>query len=88
MHRRIASNSSGQPAVVPALDLEPLKPGFWTAIFGNDHPVSLEIGPGRGETLIRESRAERERNFFAIERSRSSALSLDKRIGALWHRSQ
>jgi tRNA (guanine-N7-)-methyltransferase len=60
-----------------------LKPGFWTVIFGNDHPVTVEIGPGKGESLIRLSRTERERNFFAIERSHSLARALEDRLREL-----
>jgi tRNA (guanine-N7-)-methyltransferase len=65
---------------IPALDLEPLKAGFWTTIFGNAHPVTVEIGPGKGESLIYHSRTERERNFFAIERSHSLARSVGSRL--------
>lgn len=72
-----------RPRIVPALDLEPLQPGFWTALFGNDRPVTVEIGPGKGESLIRLSRSERERNFFAIERSHALARSIGTRLHEL-----
>jgi tRNA (guanine-N7-)-methyltransferase len=72
-----------RPPVALALDLEPLKPGFWVGIFGNDHPVTVEIGPGKGESLIRMSRTERHLNFFAIERSHSLARALGRRLHEL-----
>lgn len=35
--------------------------------FGNDHPVTLEIGFGNGETLAQMAKAAPERNFVGIE---------------------
>jgi tRNA (guanine-N7-)-methyltransferase len=52
-------------------------------IFANPHPVTIEIGPGKGETLIHRARTERERNFFAIERSHALARSIDNRLHEL-----
>jgi tRNA (guanine-N7-)-methyltransferase len=42
----------------------------WRAVFGNDHPVEVEIGPGRGETLLALASASPGVNFFAVERAR------------------
>lgn len=36
-------------------------------IFGNDHPVTLEIGFGNGESLITQAASEPGRNFLGIE---------------------
>jgi tRNA (guanine-N7-)-methyltransferase len=63
--------------------MDPLQAGFWTVVFGNSHPVTIEIGPGKGETLIHLSRSERQRNFFAIERSHALARSIDNRLREL-----
>lgn len=36
-------------------------------LFGNDHPVEMEIGCGKGGFLLRQAQAHPERNYFAIE---------------------
>jgi len=79
----LSSDTGTRSQIALALDLEPLKPELWTVIFGNDHPVTVEIGPGKGESLIRLSRSERHRNFFAIERSHALARALDARLREL-----
>jgi tRNA (guanine-N7-)-methyltransferase len=43
----------------------------WLQIFGNDRPVAVEIGPGRGEFLLASARRAPARNFYAIEHSAS-----------------
>ena len=48
-----------------------LPPDCWQLIFANDHPVAVEIGPGRGEFLFASARRNPTRNFFAIEHSAS-----------------
>ena len=52
----------------------------WQQIFGNDRPVAIEIGPGRGEFLLTSARAAPERNFFAIEHSRSRTREISARL--------
>ncbi|TDR46532.1 tRNA (guanine-N(7)-)-methyltransferase [Tahibacter aquaticus] len=42
-------------------------PRDWPAVFGNDHPVTLEIGFGNGEQLAWGAQAEPQRNFVGIE---------------------
>ena len=49
---------------------------LWFAVFGNRHPVEVEIGPGRGEVILAWAAAAPERNFFAIERSSGRATAL------------
>ncbi len=39
----------------------------WSALFGNNRPVELEIGIGKGGFLLRRSQAHPERNFLGIE---------------------
>lgn len=39
----------------------------WTRLFGNDRPVELEVGSGKGGFLLRRARAMPDRNFFGIE---------------------
>lgn len=55
-------------------------PVFWRELFGNVQPTYLEIGPGRGEFLLASAASHPERNFLAIERSRSRARLLEARI--------
>ena len=38
----------------------------WSAVFGDDRPVEVEIGPGRGDTLLAFAAARPATNFFAI----------------------
>lgn len=38
-------------------------------LFGNDHPVTIEIGSGKGRFLLQEALAEQGRNFLGIEKS-------------------
>jgi tRNA (guanine-N7-)-methyltransferase len=45
----------------------------WQRLFGNAHPVGIEVGPGRGEFLRAVARARPAWNFYAIERSASRA---------------
>ena len=50
-----------------------LEPVPWSAVFPNDHPVEVEIGPGRGEMLLAAAAASPAVNFFAIERAPRAA---------------
>ena len=43
------------------------KPIVWRELFGNDHPVELEIGTGKGTFLKEQAKARPETNFFGIE---------------------
>ena len=54
----------------------------WDAVFGVDRPVEVEIGPGRGETLLAAAAAAPDRSFFGIEFHRDSAESLIARVAA------
>ena len=42
--------------------------GNWKALFGNDHPVRLEIGMGKGQFMIGMSEAEPDVNFIGMEK--------------------
>src|SRR5581483_3757187 len=53
------------------LDVEKLsRPIDWAALFGNDHPVEIEIGMGKGTFLTDQAIARPETNFFGIEWAR------------------
>ena len=45
----------------------------WRDIFGNDHPVELEIGAGKGTFLVAIAEAKREHNFIGIEWAKAYA---------------
>jgi tRNA (guanine-N7-)-methyltransferase len=55
---------------------------FWARIFGNDHAVEIEIGPGTGTFLLSIATQQPERNYFAIEHSRSRASALEAAVAA------
>jgi tRNA (guanine-N7-)-methyltransferase len=42
---------------------------LWRGVFGNAHPVEIEIGPGRGAVALAFAVAHPEINFFGIERA-------------------
>src|SRR5207249_1421075 len=39
----------------------------WRAVFGNDHPVEIEVGSGKGAFLVAVAPAHPDVNFFGIE---------------------
>jgi tRNA (guanine-N7-)-methyltransferase len=43
------------------------KPLDWPALFGNDHPIELEIGMGKGTFLTEQAKSRPDVNFFGIE---------------------
>jgi tRNA (guanine-N7-)-methyltransferase len=46
---------------------EPPAPVDWAALFGNDHPVEMEIGFGKGLFLFHQTEARPEVNFVGVE---------------------
>ncbi|HEX2971039.1 MAG TPA: tRNA (guanosine(46)-N7)-methyltransferase TrmB [Tepidisphaeraceae bacterium] len=53
------------------LDVDKLpKPLNWAELFGNDHPVEMEIGIGKGTFMVEQAVARPETNFFGIEWAR------------------
>lgn len=55
----------------------------WSDIFGNPHPVEVEIGPERGIFLLAAAAAHPERNFFGIERSHVRTRAFEARLERL-----
>ncbi|MDB5332913.1 MAG: trmB [Phycisphaerales bacterium] len=50
------------------LNVETLpKPLNWCELFGNDHPVEMEIGTGKGTFLTEQAKGRPGTNFFGIE---------------------
>jgi tRNA (guanine-N7-)-methyltransferase len=53
------------------LDVDQLaRPINWAGLFGNDHPVEIEIGMGKGTFITEQAGARPEVNFFGIEWAR------------------
>jgi tRNA (guanine-N7-)-methyltransferase len=48
----------------------------WSAVFGDERPVEVEIGPGRGDTLLAFAAAAPETNFFGIEHKAGAATAI------------
>lgn len=55
---------------------------LWRFVFGNDRPVEVEIGPGRGDVLVAFASARPDTSFFAIEHARGAAEALARRLEA------
>jgi len=55
---------------------------LWQGIFGNDHPVEVEIGPGTGTFILKAAAECPQRNFYSVEHSHSRAASLEAAISA------
>jgi tRNA (guanine-N7-)-methyltransferase len=53
------------PVFIPEAQLK--KAGSFAAIFGNDHPLSLDIGCGIGDFVVQIAKRHPERNFIAID---------------------
>src|ERR671912_221895 len=59
------------------LDVDALpRPIDWREMFGNDRPVELEIGMGKGTFITEQARARPEVNFFVTEFLRDESLSV------------
>src|SRR5262245_66388009 len=58
-------------------------PVAWTSVFGNDHPVELEIGSGKGLFLANAAAARPRHNFLGVEMSRKYAQRAIERVAGL-----
>jgi tRNA (guanine-N7-)-methyltransferase len=65
------------PAPVPGTEVAPVD---WIAMFGNDHPIELEVGSGKGLFLANAARANPARNFLGVEISRKYARLAAERL--------
>lgn len=70
-------------AVTVAPETLPEGPVSWPAIFGNDRPVELEVGPGKGLFLANAASRNPGHNFFGIEVSRKYAQKAAERVARL-----
>lgn len=69
----------GDPLLVrePAKPIEPIR---WGELYGNDNPVEIEVGFGKGLFLVTNGAAFPERNYFGIEIVRKYQLYAATRI--------
>ena len=75
----------------PAQTIEE-SPIDWKSLFGNDQPIELEIGSGKGLFLVNSATANPAHNFLGIELSRKYATLCAERLaqreisnGKIWH---
>jgi tRNA (guanine-N7-)-methyltransferase len=65
---------------MPTETSSPLEPLNWETLFGNNRPVEVEVGFGKGLFLVNTSLEHPERNFFGIEIVRKYQLYATTRI--------
>lgn len=63
-----------------APDLAPAPRIDWTQLFGNDHPVEVEVGFGKGLFLLTQGAARPDANFLGIEIERKYVLMTATRL--------
>ena len=44
------------------------KKGTWQQIFGNDHPIRIEVGMGKGQFILEQASRNPDVNFVGIEK--------------------
>ncbi|MBQ7433860.1 MAG: tRNA (guanosine(46)-N7)-methyltransferase TrmB [Lachnospiraceae bacterium] len=60
--------------------------GRWHAVFGNDHPIHIEIGMGKGRFIVEMAQTHPEINYIGIEKYSSVLIrALEKREGLELH---
>jgi tRNA (guanine-N7-)-methyltransferase len=57
-----------------------VSPLAWPAVFGNDHPVEIEVGFGKGRFLLESAQARPGINFLGIEIERKYAMETAARV--------
>src|SRR5471032_275441 len=67
----------GSPLLVPTPPID------WRIVFGNDHPVEIEVGFGKGLFLLTQGQARPETNFLGIEIERKYTLLTATRVAAI-----
>ncbi len=64
---------AASPYVVPEAELEQC-PGTWSRIFGNENPIRIEIGMGKGKFIHTMAKEHPEINYVGIEKYSSVLL--------------
>jgi tRNA (guanine-N7-)-methyltransferase len=66
------------------LELTPCAtPLDWRAIFGNDHPIELEVGSGKGLFLVNAALSNPSHNFIGVELSKKYARKAAERVARM-----
>lgn len=62
--------------VIPETEMGKVWPekGRWSEIFGNDHPIRIEVGMGKGAFIMEQARRNPDINFIGIEKYSSVLL--------------
>src|SRR5918911_17609 len=68
------------PKARPGQPPPPTEPIDWTRVFGNDHPVEIEVGFGKGLFLLNAALACPDVNFFGVEIIRKYQLFTATRL--------
>ena len=71
---------AGHEAVVKQ---EKEKRGHWNEVFGNTHPIRVEIGMGKGQFLMQMAQEHPDINYIGIERYSSVLLRALERMDAM-----
>lgn len=71
---------AGHEAVVKQ---EKEKKGHWNEVFGNTHPIRVEIGMGKGQFLMQMAQEHPDINYIGIERYSSVLLRALERMDAM-----
>ncbi|MBX6316016.1 MAG: tRNA (guanosine(46)-N7)-methyltransferase TrmB, partial [Isosphaeraceae bacterium] len=58
----------------------PVAPIAWAEVFGDDHPIELEIGPGKGLFLANAATKKPDHNFIGVELSKKYARKAAERV--------
>lgn len=56
------------------------KKGKWQEVFGNDHPIYIEIGMGKGDFIIENAKRYPDVNFIGIEKFPSVMVGAIKKV--------
>ncbi|HEV3120042.1 MAG TPA: tRNA (guanosine(46)-N7)-methyltransferase TrmB [Gemmataceae bacterium] len=75
--RRLSLDELAPYLLAPAASSGPLS---WNTVFGNDHPVEIEVGFGKGLFLLNSAQAQPAVNFVGIEIARKYQLFTATRI--------
>ena len=57
-----------------------LRPLDWPEVFGNNHPVEIDLGCGKGGFLLWAAATRPDRNFLGVERQLVRLRKVDKKI--------
>ena len=83
MRLRNISGSRENIAQSPYVVQEPvLQKGNWRTLFGNDHPIHIEIGMGKGQFIHGMAKAHPEINYIGIEKYSSVLLRAIQKMEA------